>query len=96
MTRRVNGVLVGLAVLLVAFPLVMGGGTYKGTDDQAKEAVMSAVPDYKPWAAPFWEPPSPEIASLLFALQAALGAGVLGYILGYRKGQRSRPNDAAD
>jgi cobalt/nickel transport protein len=96
MTSRSNAILVGLAVLLIAIPLVMGGGSYKGTDDQAKEAVIASAPDYKPWAAPFWEPPSPEIASLLFSLQAALGAGVLGYILGFRRGQRSRPSDAAD
>jgi cobalt/nickel transport protein len=29
-----------------------------------------------------WKPPSPEIESLLFALQAALGAGVIGYVVG--------------
>ncbi len=96
MTKRANGILIGLAAFLIALPLVMGGGSYKGTDDLAKEAIASANPDYKPWAAPFWEPPSPEIANLLFVLQAALGAGLLGYILGYRKGQRSRPDNAAD
>ena len=31
---------------------------------------------------PIIEPASGEIASLLFALQAALGAGVIGYYLG--------------
>ncbi len=35
---------------------------------------------------PLWEPPSPEIESLLFAVQAALGAGVLGYYFGRRRG----------
>jgi cobalt/nickel transport protein len=96
MTSRSNSFLIGLAVLLIAWPLIMGGGAYKGTDDLAKEAVINIAPDYKPWAMPFWEPPSPEIANLLFILQAALGAGVLGYIFGYRKGQRSRREDAAD
>ena len=40
------------------------------------------APGYQPWFAPLIEPASSEIASLLFALQAAFGAGVIGYWLG--------------
>jgi cobalt/nickel transport protein len=32
-------------------------------------------------------PPSKEIESLLFMLQAALGAGLLGYYIGLRRGE---------
>ena len=39
-------------------------------------------PSYTPWFEPLIEPASGEIASLLFALQAAIGAGVIGYYLG--------------
>ena len=39
-------------------------------------------PDYEPWFSPLLEPASGEIESLLFALQAALGAGVIGFVLG--------------
>ncbi|NLN22191.1 MAG: cobalt ABC transporter substrate-binding protein CbiN, partial [Syntrophomonadaceae bacterium] len=35
-----------------------------------------------------WEPPSGEIESLLFALQAAIGAGFIGYYLGFVKGRK--------
>ena len=45
-------------------------------------AIGTIAPNYKPWFAPLFEPPSGEIASLLFALQAALGAGVIGFWLG--------------
>ncbi|HAO33900.1 MAG TPA: energy-coupling factor ABC transporter substrate-binding protein, partial [Candidatus Competibacteraceae bacterium] len=38
----------------------------------------------------------PEIASGLFALQAALGAGVLGYYLGFKRGQARRRRERAD
>ncbi len=33
-----------------------------------------------------WEPPSGEIESFLFCLQAAIGAGFIGYYIGVKKG----------
>lgn len=71
---------------LVTVPLLMGG-EFSGTDDQATKVIESSRPGYLPWAAPLWEPPSGEIESLLFALQAALGAGVIGYAIGRRQGR---------
>jgi len=55
---------------------------FGGADTRAQEAIGTIAPSYKPWFAPLFEPPSGEIASLLFALQAALGAGVIGFWLG--------------
>lgn len=55
---------------------------FAGADDKAKDLVGTIAPDYKPWVKPLMEPPSGEIGSLLFALQAALGAGFIGYYLG--------------
>ena len=55
---------------------------FGGADDKAKDMISEISPDYKPWFEPLIEPASGEIASLLFALQAALGAGVIGYWLG--------------
>lgn len=55
---------------------------FTGADDKAKDLVGSIAPGYKPWAKPLMEPPSGEISSLLFALQAALGTGFIGYYLG--------------
>ncbi|HCX63202.1 MAG TPA: energy-coupling factor ABC transporter substrate-binding protein, partial [Clostridiales bacterium] len=45
-------------------------------------------PDYEPWFSPLIEPASGEIESLLFSLQAAIGAGVIGYFYGLVKGKR--------
>ena len=42
----------------------------------ATEAILEARPGYKPWFEPLWKPPSAEVETMLFALQAALGAGV--------------------
>jgi cobalt/nickel transport protein len=55
---------------------------FSGADSRALHAIGAIAPDYKPWFAPLFEPPSGEIASLLFALQAAIGAGVIGFWLG--------------
>lgn len=54
---------------------------FRGTDDQAKDLVNAIAPGYKPWFKPLLEPPGNETGSLLFALQAALGAGFIGYYL---------------
>ena len=78
-----------LAVIALAVgPLMYHGkdAEFAGSDNQAEQAITALDPDYKPWAAPLWEPPSGEIESLLFALQAAIGAGLLGYYFGRRRG----------
>ena len=81
MTKRSIWLLVA-TILLVVVPLVFGTGSFTGSDDQASELIAQAKPGFEPWFHPIWEPPSGEIESLLFALQAALGAGVIFYVLG--------------
>ena len=41
----------------------------------------------KKWIEPIFEPNSSEVESGLFALQAALGAGIVGYALGRMSGR---------
>jgi cobalt/nickel transport protein len=93
MKRHQNLILLIAVVLLAVFPLWLVGKPapdangevaeiFAGADDQARDLVGQIDPDYKPWFAPLIEPASGEIASLLFALQAALGAGFIGYYLG--------------
>lgn len=55
---------------------------FQGADNRAQQAIQTLAPQYQPWFTPVLEPASNEIASLLFALQAAIGAGVIGYWLG--------------
>ena len=81
-SRRTNYLLIAAVLALVIFPLVFVNGKFGGSDDQGSEAVAASRPGFKPWIEPIWEPPSPEIESLLFAVQAAIGAGVIGYVLG--------------
>jgi cobalt/nickel transport protein len=82
-----NLFMLAIVVALAILPLILyGGGTaeFGGSDGQAETVIAEISPDYKPWAAPFWEPPSGEIESLLFALQAAIGAGLVGFYFGRR------------
>lgn len=95
--RKQNGWILVAVVFLTVLPLWLvprlGIGTdnapdgqpgeiFRGSDDKAQKAIGDLAPDYKPWFAPLMEPASSEIASLLFALQAAIGAGFIGYWLG--------------
>lgn len=84
-----NSILLGLVVILTVIPLVLqGGAEFAGADGQAEKVITAINPNYQPWFQSFWEPPSGEIESLLFALQAALGAGFIGYYLGFVKGRK--------
>ncbi|WP_298613836.1 energy-coupling factor ABC transporter substrate-binding protein [uncultured Thermosynechococcus sp.] len=80
--QKTNWLLLGGVALLVAWPLLFVKGDFEGADAQAGELVKELSPDYTPWAEPVFEPASSEIESLLFALQAALGAGTIGFIFG--------------
>lgn len=86
----ITNVLLLLMILgLLIFPLFYArDGDFSGADGQAEEVIASITPHYEPWFTSVWEPPSGEIESLLFALQGALGAGVIFYYIGYQKGKR--------
>lgn len=68
---------------------------FAGADERALQAIGSLAPGYQPWFAPVFEPASGEIASLLFALQAALGAGVIGFWLGMSVARERAAGNAA-
>lgn len=55
---------------------------FGGADERAQQAIGTVAPHYAPWFEPLFEPASGEIATQLSALQAAIGAGVIGYWLG--------------
>jgi cobalt/nickel transport protein len=83
--------LIVLVILIAVVPLIfVKNGEFSGADNQAEKTITEINKGYKPWAKPLWEPPSGEIESLLFALQAALGAGFIGYYLGIIKGSKKK------
>jgi len=91
-----KGELITLVVLVMfaaVFAVIQhsGGAEWSGTDDQAESVITQVTgEEYEPWFSPVWEPPSGEIESLLFSLQAALGAIIIGYFLGYYRGKSMR------
>lgn len=85
-----NLLLIIVVIALVALPLVFApkSAEFSGADDQASDAIAELQPGYTPWFHSLWVPPSGEIESLLFALQASLGTGFIAYFFGYKIGQR--------
>jgi cobalt/nickel transport protein len=99
--KHTNLILLVVVLILAAQPLLLPipnnlDEPFPGADDRGRDTIVAANPDYQPWFKPVWEPPSGEIANLFFALQGALGAGLLGYYLGLRRGQSQRHNQEQD
>ena len=93
MKRYQNFILLLFVVALIGLPLWMVKTPepgpdgkeveiFTGADDHAKDLISTISPGYTPWSKPLMTPPSGEVESLLFALQAALGAGFIAYYLG--------------
>ena len=86
-------VLVLICAAILIFPLMtILDSEFGGADGAAEEAIAQVDPDYEPWAESILEPPGGETESLLFCLQTALGAVVIGFGFGYlvaRKKYRS-------
>jgi cobalt/nickel transport protein len=53
-----------------------------GSSGNSSEAVQPLIPQ--------WVPPSPEIESTLFGLQAAIGGMLIGGVFGYWLGQKKK------
>ena len=89
-----NHILLLAIVALTVFPLiVIKDSEFGGADGKAGDVLTELNPEYEPWFEPILEPPGGETEGLLFALQAAFGAGILGYGIGWYRG-RSQPNTA--
>lgn len=109
--KKQTWLIVGAVVLLTALPLWLVpkpasgpdgqvGEAFGGTDNQAQAAIGQIAPHFQRWFEPLLEPASDQVESLLFALQAAIGAGIIGYWLGasvtrekLRKAAKHRKNE---
>ncbi len=84
--------IIAALVLLFCISFWIGSGK-SGEDEEGFVGTDSVVVDIKekdgaePRFEPIFEPGSGEIESGLFALQAALGAGVVGFVFGNLRGR---------
>ena len=89
--------LLALCAATLTFPLLtVHDSEFGGADGAAEEVIAGLDPDYEPWAESILEPPGGETESMLFCLQAALGAVVIGYGFGYLAARKKyRAEEAA-
>jgi cobalt/nickel transport protein len=93
--KTTTWILLAIVVLLAIVPLFMNPGSeFGGADGMAEEVIAEVAPDIKPWFEPF-EPPGGETESLLFALQAAFGSGLVAYYFGVKQGEKKAHGAAA-
>jgi cobalt/nickel transport protein len=86
-----NSLLWSTVVFLTLIPLLTIKAPGGGTDNQAQGVIEKLAPDYQPWFESFFTPGDAS-ESLLFALQGALGAAVIGYYVGsVRKKKAATP-----
>lgn len=82
-------ILLLLCVLIAVFPLlIIKDSEFGGADGEAEDAISEVNPGYESWMDPLMEPPGGETESLLFSLQAGLGALVVGYGFGYYRARK--------
>jgi cobalt/nickel transport protein len=97
MSRKLELIVLVLLLIFAAQFFYISSTTnadYGGADDKPEGVIHDITGGtYKRIMNPVWEPPSAEIESLLFALQAAIGAGILGYFFGYYRAKKSYENE---
>ena len=96
---RVIIVCIVLSVLIAVTPLIfVKDSEFGGSDGQGEELITEIDSEYKPWFSSIIEPPGGETESLLFCLQAAIGAGAFGFGMGFlvarKKFKENKSNDS--
>lgn len=91
--HKQNIILILMILALIILPFtVCNTKNFKGTDDKASSEIKDIDKNYKPWFKGFEILKSEELKSTFFAIQAAIGAGILCYYIGFSRGKRSNIN----
>jgi cobalt/nickel transport protein len=86
--------LITFCMLFLYTSSVLKGAEFSGSDSAGSGLIahLSGIPleNFKP-LIPQWHPPSGEIESCLFALQAAIGGILVGGVFGFWLGAQKKP-----
>ena len=93
-TKTVLLLLLAVVIIAVAPLILIQDSEFGGADGMAEEVVAEISPDYEPWAESLIEPPGGETESLLFSLQSAIGAGIIGFGFGYLVCRNKQKSDS--
>lgn len=88
--NKKNIIILAVCTILIFIPFIVNGdASYEGADGIAEDVISEINEDYQPWAESLWEPPSGEVESLLFSLQAATGGIFIGYFIGKKSNAKT-------
>ncbi len=91
------GIIAGLVALVLLFCIPFytapAESEFGGTDSTVTKILKGK--DVEPWFEPIAPPAGDEVESGLFAMQAALGSGIMFYCLGRMAGRRKAEKEAA-
>jgi len=74
--------IIGLVLAIFIMPFVINADKdFSGTDGQAPDQISSS--GYTPWIEPLGYVPDATGEIVLFSLQVAIGASIIGYFVGY-------------
>ncbi|MDD1697428.1 MAG: cobalt transport protein CbiN [Methanoregula sp.] len=85
--------IMGFCALFLYTSSIMTNAEFSGADTKGSSLVSEITGRSEEEFQPIigqWVPPSGEIESALFALQAAIGGIMVGWVFGYWKGQKMR------
>jgi cobalt/nickel transport protein len=75
-------ILISLVLAIFILPFVINsGGSFSGTDGQGPDQITSS--GYTPWIQPLGYVPDATGEIVIFSLQVAIGALIIGYFVGY-------------
>lgn len=95
--KKRNLFLISICVVLILSAFLFGSnGKFSGADDQIQKRITEANKNYKPWFTHIWAPPSGEVETFLFAFQAAIGAGFIGYYIGRKTNVQNNNSTVKD
>jgi cobalt/nickel transport protein len=83
----------GFCALFLYTSSIIGNAKFTGSDTVVSSKIAEMTGKAEEEFPPFiwqWTPPSGEIESALFALQAAIGGIMVGWVFGYWKGQKKK------